>query len=66
MKMRVLKHRNTRKISLAKVLAPIKVVTFSVFRKKDDVLVASGVTETEALALVVKAKAAKKASLYVA
>jgi len=66
MKMRTLKHRNTRKISIAKAAAPIKVVSFSVYRKKDDVLVATVATEAEALALVTKAKTAKKASLYFA
>ena len=61
MKMRAIKARRARHVSTKIVLATF----FPIFRRKDNVRVGTTKTEAEAVALLVKAKAAKKASLYI-
>lgn len=67
MKMRQLKHLKRRvTVAVKAVKAAVQTVTlYQVYRRKDDVLVSTVQTLDEANALVMKAKAAKKASLYV-
>jgi hypothetical protein len=53
-----------QKAALAADAAQQAVMLYSVFRKKDDELIASGLTRDQADALIDKARVAKKAALY--
>ena len=64
MKMRQLKHLKARLKTAIKIVANV-VTRFPVYRKKDDTLIAVASSAEAATALVIKAKAAKKATLYV-
>lgn len=62
MKMRAIKARLVRHARTVKAVQPL---LYPVFRKKDNQLIAVVKTEAIAQELVLKTKAAKKASLYV-
>lgn len=65
MKVRSIKHRYFNQYQAARAERPKFATKFVVYRKKDDAEVGSFFDEDVANTLVAKAKASKKASLYV-
>ena len=66
MKIRAIKARLIRQARAVKTVATVtKTILFPVYRKKDNELIATVKSAAEAEALVLKAKTAKKASLYI-